>query len=187
MGASWGLSAQLMRGGCSSQEEAQREAQQTDVRVGPDTLFPRPASPGAQGQAKEGWGQPRKPLGWTVNQAGPQTPSTASAPSSCPPHCSTRRLSAVPLTRSFAHLLSFCSLGLKGPPYLANCYSPFQPASNDPLHEEAPPGGLPRRPRGSAPRFPPLAPPWLSRCAPALLKVGCVAGRTGCQGRLVFH
>lgn len=187
MGASWGLSAQLMRGGCSSQEEAQREGQQTDVRVGPDTLFPRPASPGAQGQAKEGWGQPRKPLGWTVNQAGPQTPSTASAPSSCPPHCSTRRLSAVPLTRSFAHLLSFCSLGLKGPPYLANCYSPFQPASNDPLHEEAPPGGLPRRPRGSAPRFPPLAPPWLSRCAPALLKVGCVAGRTGCQGCLVFH
>lgn len=187
MGASWGLSAQLMRGGCSSQEEAQREAQQADVRVGPDTLFPRPASPGAQGQAKEGWGQPRKPLGWTVNQAGPQTPSTASAPSSCPPHCSTRRLSAVPLTRSFAHLLSFCSLGLKGPPYLANCYSPFQPASNDPLHEEAPPGGLPRRPWGSAPRFPPLAPPWLSRCARALLKVGCVAGRTGCQGCLVFH
>lgn len=95
MGASWGLSTQLMQGGCSSQEEAQREGQQTGMGVGPGTLFPYPASQGAQGQAKEGWGQPQKPLGWTVNQAGPQTPSTASAPSSCSPHCSTRRLSGV--------------------------------------------------------------------------------------------
>lgn len=52
MEASWGSPSQLMQGGCSSEEEAQREGQQTDVGVGPGILSPAqfPTSPGpAQG------------------------------------------------------------------------------------------------------------------------------------------
>lgn len=73
MGASWGLSAQLMRGGCSSQEEAQREAQQTCAwDLTPSFLAQLPREPRAR--PKRGGGSPGSPWDGLLTKLDPKHP-----------------------------------------------------------------------------------------------------------------